>query len=118
VISSETFDVTRHRIAGVESYRTSVDGKRVIGTDGNLPTMAIASVELFLDGRRIPVPTSLYDDLFQPDLDARHVSIRFGRTFAGVVVQMLGGDGAGGYVVTWALHANGKHRRFIISRGI
>jgi hypothetical protein len=113
VIRSRPFRASAHRVTGVENYTTRVDGRRVIGTDGGLPTEEIASIVFTCNGKRVPVGRWFYNDLYQPNLDPYYIKVRPARTPGDVIVRMSGSDGAGSYEVTWILRANGKHRRFV-----
>ena len=77
----------------------------------------LVNLVITVDGRRWPIPKSLYNDLLDPNLGQmsgsddtfEHASIsKDGRK---LTVSMMGSDGAGGYEVQWILLSNGKHTR-------
>jgi hypothetical protein len=110
---TQAFEARKHRIVKDSSYRTRVNGRVALGTDGNVPNVEIIRMKFLLDGREIVIPKSLYSDCFEPNLERDHVKIRFRDNFQSVVVSMSGSDGAGGYQVHWRLRANGRHSRSI-----
>jgi hypothetical protein len=55
----------------------------------------------------------LYADCYEPNLNESDLEIKFERGFQGVMISMVGSDGAGGYEVTWRLRKNGNHTRSI-----
>jgi len=112
VIRNESFDPSRHKVGYDErSGKNSVDGRVAYGAEG-VPQTQIESIDFYVDGRKIKVPSRLYADCYNPNLDHRYVNIKWSRDARSVLVTMLGADGAGAYYVVWVLRRNGKHSRY------
>jgi hypothetical protein len=120
ILASRIFNQSRHRIGRARGCVT-IDGRAPLGTDCGLPKVEIASMRLFLDGKRIPIPRGLYSDCYSPpffkDYQARgimnkYLAIKFGDDMSSVFVFLAAGDGAGVYDVIWVLRKDGNHTRF------
>ena len=125
LFTSRRFKPSRHRIVRRNGC-VVIDGQSPIGTDCGLPKVEIASMRLFLDGKRIPIPRRLYSDCYSPpffkDYQARgimnkYLAIKFGDDMKSVFVFLAAGDGAGVYDVIWVLRKDGNHTRFTNSGG-
>jgi hypothetical protein len=125
ILTSRIFKPSRHLIGRAKGCVT-IDGRAPLGTDCGLPKVEIASMRLFLDGKRIPIPRALYSDCYSPpffkDYQARgimnkYLAIKFGDDMKSVFVFLAAGDGAGVYDVIWVLRRDGKHTRFTNSGG-
>ena len=111
VIRNETFDPSKHKIGYDERSGSLVDGRVAHGAE-SVPRTQIKSIEFYGDGRKIRVPSWLYADCYNPNLEHQYVNIRWSRDARSVLVTMLGADGAGAYYVVWILRKNGKHSRY------
>ena len=115
VIRTRSFRATQHRIKMVsnqEVLQTWIDGKLALGTDATLPRKEISSFRLIYDGKNVPVPTALFVDCFDPNLDKDYFWVKFADDGQSVMAFMAGSDGAGGYQVFWILRSDGRHSRF------
>lgn len=89
---------------------TKIDGKFFWGTDGEIPTIATASVKVFLNGASISIPENAYDDLYEPRTD----TISLVKLPDGVVyIKMFNSDGAGAYAVIWIFKDGKYYGRYI-----
>lgn len=111
--STRLFEPQNHKISKDHTYQTRVDGRLAYGTDGNVPKVGISVMKFELDGKEIRIPKRFYSDLFEPNLEGSHVTVRFLNNFQSVIVSMSGSDGAGGYQARWRLRASGIHARSI-----
>jgi len=111
VIQNESFDTSKHKIGYDDRSGSLVDGRAAHGAE-SVPRTQIKSIEFYVDGREIRVPSWLYADCYNPNLERRYVKIKWSRDVQSVLVTMLGADGAGAYYVVWILRKNGKHSRY------
>ncbi len=112
VIRNESFNPSKHKIGYDErSGKNLVDGRVAYGAE-SVPRTQISSIEFYVDGRKISVPSRLFADCYNPNLEHRYVNIRWSRDARSVLITMLGADGAGAYYVVWILKRNGKHSRY------
>jgi hypothetical protein len=70
------------------------DGSRW-GIDGGFPATFISTFSLVIDGKKIPIPRKLYEDLSSPNI------IEILDAGSDVRVHIEGGDGAAGYDVLY-----------------
>ena len=113
VITNAPFDPSKHTIGYDPTIGENlVDGRVAYGAEG-VPKTQIKSIALYFDGQRINVPHRLYADCYDPNLGPEYVKLRFGRDLQTVFVTMGGSDGAGAYIVVWALRRNGRHTRTV-----
>jgi hypothetical protein len=111
VITNAPFDPSKHKVG--HDQRTGenlIDGRVAYGAEA-IPRTQIKSIALYFDGQRINIAHPLYADCFNPNLELEYVKLRFGRDLQTVFVTMDGADGAGAYIVVWALRRNGRHTR-------
>ena len=106
-----------------------VNGKPVLGLDNDDPTRGtgdkdeprpfktIEKILLHWDGKRVAVPSSLYDHIVMPGTDTslrdgEQPDVMFVPDPAGeaLVVTMRVGDGGGTNRIIWLLRKDGKHR--------
>ena len=119
IFTSRIFVPAAHRIVRTKDCVT-IDGRKPIGTDCGVPTVEIASMRLFLDGKEIVIPRRLYSDCYQPPRFGQskegsknnNVAIRFSDDLNAVFVFMAASDGAGVYDAIWILRKDGRHSRF------
>jgi len=118
VFKTRPFDPSAHRITKRKGC-PRVDAREALGTDCNLPRLEITSFEFFFDGKRVPLPRSLYQDCYEPPFGngvgediQNYLAVRIGDDLKSVFVFMAGGDAAGSYQILWALKPDGNHSRF------
>ena len=112
IIRNEPFASSRHKIGYDErTGKNLVDDRVAYGAEA-VPRTQIKSIEFYFDGRRIKVPSWLYANCYNPNLENEYVRIRFSGDLHSVLVTMWGADGAGAYGVVWILRKNGKHSRY------
>jgi hypothetical protein len=125
VLTSRIFVPSAHRIVRTKNCVT-IDGRAPLGTDCGVPEVEIASMRLFLDGKEIFVPKSLYSECYSPPffkeykergLMKNYLAIKFSDDLKGVFVFLAAGDGAGVYDAIWILRKDGHHSRFTNSGG-
>lgn len=87
---------------------TSIDGRPVWGTDGNLPKTAIAHIEVTIDGQKIKIHSIFYSDIYE--CDNSFSVYKKGTTY---FVHQWNSDGAGAYEIVWVLDKNGLKQRLV-----
>ena len=113
VITNAPFDPSKHKVGyDQRTGENLMDGRVAYGAEA-VPRTQIKSIEFYFDGRRIKVPRWLYADCYNPNLEPEFVKLRFGRDLQTVFVTMDGADGAGAYIVVWALRRNGRDTRTV-----
>ena len=105
------FDRNKHRVVIDRRNQTFVDRRPAFGTDGTIPSVEIASIKLYLDGRQIHIPRRLYADCYQPHFAALFCKVKLSRNAQVVTVEMEGADAAASYTVRWWFNKNGRHKR-------
>ena len=110
VIRNAPFDPSRHQRSYDKNIGNLIDGRVAYGAEG-VPRTQIKSIELYFDGQRVNVPRWLYVDCYNPNLEPEYVKLRFSRNGQTIFLTMNGDDGAGAYIVVWALRRNGRHTR-------
>lgn len=74
-ITSAPFDSTKHKlIFETNGYPTlcEIDDRPFRGTDGAVPRVAIKRVTVTIDSMRVQLPTSAWNDLYQPHFCGQH----------------------------------------------
>ena len=125
ILTSGKFTPSRHRIVRLNGC-VVIDGRAPIGTDWGLPKVEIATMRLFLDGRKIHIPRRLYSDCYSPpffkeyqrrDIMKNYLALKFSDDGNSLFVFLAGGDGAGVYDAIWLFRKDGHHARFTNSGG-
>lgn len=111
IITTGTFNKSKHKIQYVDKYVVKIDNKPFWGTDGGLPTRTINSVYIIIGKDTISIPTTKMNDLYNPNLFATNVY--FSRDRKRLYIDMINSDGAGGYEVTWIIQDKKYSRRVI-----
>ncbi len=114
-INATAFEKAKHKLKVGESGVEKVDGHRILGTDGGLPTSEIASVEVSWNGTRQKVPRRFFADCF--NTSAIPSRVLFSDDLRAVMITLSGGDGAGHYEVTFIVAAEGTVTRFVAEAG-
>jgi SH3-like domain-containing protein len=121
VVTEVPFDPKSHDVQhpkpGSEAQLT-IDGRRVVGTDGGLPD-ATVKLEVFLNDTPVAVPPEATRDLYQPNLGRSEdfVLLTPGEAAQHALVFLWGSDGAGGYFVVWSF-VDGKYVGRAVFTGI
>jgi SH3-like domain-containing protein len=106
VVTAVPFDAKAHAIRrpkpGSEGDLT-VDGHRVVGTDGEVPDTAMG-LTVTLNGTAVAVPVEATRDLYQPNLGRPEdfVLLTPGEPSKHGLAFLWGSDGAGAYAVVWS----------------
>lgn len=87
---------------------SGINGRRYYGTDGDVPKNEILSIDVNVNETIISVPKILYQDLFELSND--FIVYKKNDLF---YVKQWNSDGAGGYLLIWAIDKNGVQQRLI-----
>jgi SH3-like domain-containing protein len=121
VVDAVPFDAKAHTIQRPKPDSEgvlTVDGHRVIGTDGEVPETAL-TLAVSLHGKPVAVPAEATRDLYQPNLGRAEdvVLITPGDPSDHALVFLWGSDGAGAYAVAWSF-VNGAYVGRAVFTGI
>ena len=105
-VVTQPFDKNKHKISYKKmKYPDSddgynmllIDGKKVWGTDGDIPKNEVKSVTITINGKKIVVDPSVYSGLYRLN---NHIEFatKIGDTY---FIKQSGSDGAGGYHLLW-----------------
>ncbi|MEL6629256.1 MAG: hypothetical protein AAFQ92_27305 [Bacteroidota bacterium] len=87
---------------------TSIDGRPVWGTDGNLPRTQVDNIAVTLDGQEIDIHRVFYSDIYE--CDNRFTVYKNGDTY---FVYQGNSDGAGFYEIVWVIDRTGLKQRLV-----
>lgn len=90
-----------------------VDGRRPWGQDGGLPKESLV-LTVKSNGRNVEIPEEATRDLFEPNLDSVAV-LTPSDSGERALVLMSNSDGAGAYVVIWALEKGAYRGRVVFN---
>ena len=106
VLSTEKFDKSKHSFKYHKEYRDvieKIDGKLFWGTDGNMPKREYKSIEVKIRGKQVPIPKSVYNDLYESSLYIEFNSVHYDKDNDILYIVANNGDGAGSYMVCWQI---------------
>lgn len=119
-LTDQDFSPANHRIEykeGAYGARTLfIDGHQPVGSDNLIPKKSWKRFSVRWDDVEVPVPPSLYERFYQPNIDLnalKHRTLMFVVDPLGEWIQVImnGSDGGGAYLVGWELRRDGKHRQ-------
>ena len=108
-INEKPFDSTGHKLTYYKEeeyyFLGKIDGRPFHGTDGGVPDRIISSFTVKINNKRVNIPSSAYNDLYQPNLysgkDFSPVNIFVDRNNTYLIVEHWGSDASGSYTVYW-----------------
>lgn len=89
-------------------YISKINGLNVYGTDGEIPTIEIKNINVFLNKKQIFIPQILFQNLFEVDGE-----INIKKFQDHYFVSQINSDGASGYEVIWLFNETGLIQRLI-----
>ncbi|AXT50597.1 hypothetical protein D1818_07030 [Aquimarina sp. BL5] len=90
-------------------WLTRINGRHFYGTDGNIPKIEIAGIDVTINGKTIDIPEVFYEDLFECDNE-----VTINKNKDDYIVHQWNGDGAGGYLIVWVFGNEKLKQRFIL----
>ena len=103
----------QHKIGKDKSgFVLKIDGRKPVGTDGNIPRVALVSLTITVNGRPLEIPPTAWNDLYEPGLET--CNAYFDLTSGYMYLYMPScSDGAGFYSIAW-IFRNGRYlKRYI-----
>jgi hypothetical protein len=89
-----------------------IDGKRPLGTDGEMPLEKLTGLRMTIRGKKADIPVAALDNLYDPTLETCNVFVDK-RTGFMYIYLMSGRSAAGGYELVWVFK-NGRYvRRYV-----
>ena len=116
-ISEKKFDKSKYRFT---YYRDAnhviqfINDKQYWGSDGELPKTEYSSIIIQIGARKIFLPSSALENLFQPTIYSTIVHIDFSNDI--IYIQASNSDGAGAYDVIWRIE-KGIYKDRLIAYG-
>ncbi len=110
LFTSKTHTLTYDRTNKKFPILKKIDNKIFWGTDGESPKKIISFIKFSKNGSPIVIPSTAYNDLYEPNLKTLHVYFGRSNTF---YIQMDNSDGAGGYSVVWIIKNNTFYKRYV-----
>ena len=90
-------------------WLTKINGRRIYGTDGNIPKTEVVGIETSIKGKSIEIPDILYEDIFE----CSNV-FEINENKGDYIVHQWNSDGAGGYLIVWVLGNEKLKQRLIL----
>jgi hypothetical protein len=75
-----------------------IDGHKPIGTDGGIPATELDTLQIWINGKQIPISKSRYSNLYNFDWD-NDDNLSFSEDVKGIHINKWASDGAGAYSV-------------------
>ncbi len=105
------FDRSKHRISRTKEDLVLVDGRFPWGQDGGMPQREVR-LEIALHGKKIDLPKEALENLYEPNVGSLAL-LTPGTADKQAFIVMSNSDGAGGYVVVWAIK-DGKYLNRVV----
>lgn len=107
---SKKFDPKTAKLTYLKNYKSVLDkinGKKIWGTDGDLPRTTYKLITVEIGNKAIEFPKDAFDDLFEPNF--YYTKINYNQKNDILYISSSNGDGAGGYEVLWIIE-KGKYK--------
>lgn len=115
-ISEEDFvaknNVLKYETTDNVKYVSTINGKSVWGTDGNIPKRQYRTIKIQIGRRSVSIPKTALENLFEPNLD--YSECHYDRERDILYLSAMNSDGAGGYVVLWVIE-KGRYKNKIVT---
>lgn len=113
-ITKQKFNKKLHKLKFNKKYQDvldEIDGKRIYGTDGNLPKHEYSSFKIIVNSKELNLPNEGFKNLFEPNF--YFTKINYDKENDRLFIQSLNSDGAGGYAVIWYFEKGIYKGRFV-----
>ncbi len=90
-------------------WLTKINGRRIYGTDGNIPKTEVSEINASINGKVIDIPNMLFEDIFECDNE-----FVINKNKDDYIVHQWNSDGAGGYLIVWVLGNEKLKQRLIL----
>jgi hypothetical protein len=114
-LSMKDFLPSKHKLeygkGGNAPFLIKIDGKEILGTDGNIPQKQYDSITIQKGNTQISLKDMDFANLFEPNLD--DTVVNYDETQDILYISSLNSDGAGGYFVVWAIEKGILTRKYV-----
>lgn len=116
IVSKEKFDKTTANLTFDEKQKwlKKINGKKIYGTDGNIPQYQYATIVVRFGDTRLSLPKEAFANLYEPNLYKTQAN--YDEKNKTLYIQSMNSDGAGGYLVLWKV-VNGEYKDRLIVHG-
>lgn len=90
-------------------WLTKINGRRIYGTDGNIPETEVTGIDVSMNGTNINISNVLYEDIFECDNE-----MTIYKNKGDYIVYQWNSDGAGGYLIVWVFGNEKLKQRMIL----
>jgi len=120
IVSTRRFVKARYHITYSKpshEYDTSIigvvaiNGRKVWGTDGEMPSTEYASISVNFGARHLVLPRAAFEDLFQPTI--WNTKVNYDRKNDILYIVSENSDGAGAYGIIWKIEKGAYAGRYI-----
>jgi len=114
VVTQQPFDKSKHTFTPYKEAADQVeliDNKKYWGKDGGIPTTEYRSIEVNIGKRKILLPATAFENLYEPSLGNTQVNYDSRNDI--IYIRSMNGDGAGGYEVVWKIE-HGIYREKLV----
>lgn len=114
VLTKQKFDKSKHKFTYYKEEKNQIaliDDEKYWGLDGGVPTSQYKSIEVTIGLKKILLPKSAFENLYEPSLF--HTQVNYDKTNDIIYIQSMNGDGAGGYEVIWKIEKGVYKGKFI-----
>lgn len=111
IVKTAPFVAAKHVIKKDNNFVKTIDGVTPKGTDGELPKVQLASIEMFIKNKPVTIPASAYAGMFESGLKTCNVYFNM----YGIIYLYMpaNSDGAGFYSVVWVIKDGKYNKRYV-----
>lgn len=117
IIESKKFDSKTAKLAYLKNDKSileKINGKKIFGTDGNIPRTTYKLITVTIGNKMIDFPKNAFEDLFEPNFS--YMEINYDKKNDILYIASSNGEGAGGYEILWVIE-KGKYKERKIAYG-
>lgn len=89
-------------------WLSKINGRRIYGTDGNIPKTEVVGIETGVNGKTIEISEMFYQDIFECSNE-----FIINKNQDDYIVHQWNSDGAGGYLIVWVIGSDKLKQRLI-----
>jgi hypothetical protein len=120
-IRAAPFVVGKHKMQYEGKHLVRIDNRPYYGNYGKVPALAITGLLVILDHDTVAIPTSAYQDLYNPSFTYKDASgglmsqdaVFLSADKRTIYIYMLNKDNSGSYEVTWIIQDKKYLRRIL-----
>jgi hypothetical protein len=111
-LTSAPFRPAHHVLRKENNQIQTIDGKRPLGTDGEMPIEQLTGLRMTIGGHAVDIPAAAWDNLYEPTLET--CDVYFDTRTGFMYIHLLSTHGAaGGYEMVWIFKNNRYVRRYV-----